>query len=312
MNRSTVTDINRHVAATLKCCGPAILAPAETSNHATPLEQITASLLLLVQKKHPCQKDADDLDDGEAIEEESAEYDWLVVETALEVVAALSVVLGEQFAQIWKLFETPMLKYASSQERFERSTAVGTIAECIQSMGSACTPFTQRIMRVLLKRMSDEDLDTKSNTAFAMGLLCEKSDDAKEILSNYRSILTKLEPMLDSSTASSAPTSQDSQARLLDNAAGCLGRMIKKSPQHVPLEDVLPRLVEILPLKEDYAENIPVFDMIVGLYQSHNSVIQGLTGNLMPALQKVLEPPEEQLNDEVRAKVQQLVEYLRQ
>lgn len=263
-----------------------------------------------MQKQHPCQKDEDDFDEAEPLDEESAEYDWLVIETALEVVAAMSTALGEQFGELWRIFETPIMKFASAQERFERSSAVGTIADCVESMGAASTPYTQKIMRVFLKRLSDEDPETKSNAAFGVGLLCEKSTDAKEVLSNYGVILSKLEPLLDASSAST-PSSEDSHTRLLDNAAGCVCRMIKKSPQNVPLEDVLPRLVEILPLKEDYDENEPVFDTIITLYQQQNDVIQNLTSKLMPVFEKVLGPPEEQLTDEMRVKLGQLIEYLR-
>ena len=266
-------------------------------------------MLLTLQKQHPCQKDEDDFDEAEPLDEESAEYDWLIIETALEVIASLSTALGGQFSELWRIFETPIMKYASSQERFERSSAVGTIADCVQSMDAACTPFTHKLMRVFLKRLSDEDPETKSNAAFGAGLLCEKSTDAKEVLSSYETILGKLEPLLDASTSNSG--ADDSHTRLLDNAAGCVSRMIKKSPQHVPLEDVLPRLVEILPLKEDYDENEPVFEMIVSLYQHQNGVIQGLTGKLMPVFEKVLGPPEEQLKAETKGKVQQLVQYLK-
>lgn len=44
--------------------------------------------------------------------------------------------------------------------------------------------------------------------------------------------------------------------------------------------------------------------------QANNSVIQGLTSQLMPVLQKVLGPPEEQLSSETREKVTQLAQYL--
>ena len=265
--------------------------------------------MLILQKQHPCQKDEDDFDEAEPLDEESAEYDWLIIETALEVVAALSTALGEQFGELWQIFETPIMKYASSQERFERCSAVGTIADCVESMGTACTPYTQKIMHVLLKRLSDEDSETKSNAAFGTGLLCEKSTDGKAVLSNYGTILGKLEPLLDASTSTS--DIDEPHSRILDNAAGCVSRMIKKSLQHVPLEDVLPRLVDILPLKEDFDENEPVFDMIVSMYQQQNTVIQGLTGKLMPVFEKVLGPPEEQLTDEMKGKVRQLVQYLR-
>lgn len=306
MYRATVTEINRNLAATLKLCGPAVLSPSPTSGQSTPLEQTTALLVLLLQKQHPCQKDDEDFDETEILAQESAEYDWLAIETAMEVVTSLATVLGEQFAQLWKIFETPILKYCSSQERFERSAAIGTVGECIEAMGGACTPYTSRIMKVCLKRLTDEDPETKSNAAFTTGMLCLHSTDAKEILGNYNTILSQLEPMLSAHSASAS----ENEARLLDNAAGCVARMIKKAPNNIPLQEVLPRLVELLPLKEDYRENEPVFDMIVALYQAQNGVIQGQTSRLMPIFEKVLGPPEEQLTDETKAKVRELAQYL--
>ena len=138
--RAVVTEVNRNLAATIKLCGPAILTPDGATATSTPLEQITAQLVMILQKQHPCQKDEDDLDEADIPEEETAEYDWLCIETALEVVAALSTALGPQFGELWKVFEAPVLKYASSQERFERSASVGTMADCIEGMATAAHP----------------------------------------------------------------------------------------------------------------------------------------------------------------------------
>lgn len=176
------------------------------------------------------------------------------------------------------------------------------MAECIQCMSQSVSPYTQKMMRVLLKRLTDEDMETKSNAAFGMGLLCEASTQANEVLPHYNEILAKLEPLLQ--------TQKEGDARMLDNAAGCVSRMIRKAPTHVPVSEVLPRLVELLPLKEDFRENEPVFDMIVSLYQKQDQTVQSLTGQLMPVFQKVLGPPEDQLNDEIKSKVVQLVQFL--
>jgi len=92
---------------------------------------------------------------------------------------------------------------------------------------------------------------------FAVGVLCEKSDDVAKIKANYNSIMAKLEPVLDPGATASL--------RMLDNAAGCVSRMIKRHPDSVPLADVLPRLLELLPVKEDYEENAPAFQVIVQL-----------------------------------------------
>lgn len=300
-----MTEVNRNVAATVKLCGPAILSGDDAASAAKSVEQLTAATLLILQKQHPCQKDEDDFD-GEIMADETAEYDWLVIETALEVVAAVSAALGEQAGELWKIFETPIMKFASSQERFERSSAVGTTADCVESMKSSCTPYTKRILTMLLKRLRDEDPEVKSNAAFGTGLLCLHSHDTSQILPAYSTILGLLEPMLDKSDTNS----DDASARLLDNAAGCVSRMIKAHPQNVPLEQVLPPLISLLPLKNDFRENEPVYDLIVSLYQADEPVIQRLTKEIKPLLQTVLGEPEDQLSPELKVKVQQLAQFL--
>lgn len=258
----------------------------------------------------------DDLDDLQ----ESSEYDWLVVDTALAAIIGLSIALGETFGQVWKIFEKVVMKYAGSSEAMERSTAVGTIAECIKNMGPTVTPYTTSLLKLLLHRLSDEDPETKSNAAFATGLLCQASKSDQEILKAYNTILGKLEPLL-----------HTQGARLLDNAAGCVSRMIMKHKDRVPTEDVLPALIGLLPLKMDYEENEPIFKMIIQLCespfslsrgfagriahiqrkdQSNDATIQGLTQRLVPVLAHVLSPPEEQLTDDVREQLVELVRYL--
>jgi len=41
--------------------------------------------------------------------------------------------------------------------------------------------------------------------------------------------------------------------------------MIMAHPDKVPIDDIMPVIVEQLPLKEDYEENKPIFDCITGL-----------------------------------------------
>ena len=146
------------------------------------------------------------------------------------------------------------MAFASGSEGYERSTSVGTIAECIKAMGSSVTPFTSHLLKLLLHRMSDEDSEAKSNAAYGIGLLQEASKNDKEILKAFPTVLSKLEPLL-----------QTDEARAKDNAAGCVSRMIMRHPSNIPIEQVLPALLEILPLKNDFDENVPVYDMIVKL-----------------------------------------------
>lgn len=259
--------------------------------------------------------------------EELSEYDWLIVDTALDTVIGLALSLGETFGQLWKIFEKPIIKYASSSEAIERSTSMGVIAECIRGMKSQVTPFTASLLKLLLHRMSDEDPETKSNAAYAVGILQEYSNNEQEILGSYNSILSKLEPLLHMNVA-----------RAKDNAAGCVSRMIMKHRDRVPIEAVLPALVELLPLKDDFEENEPVYKMILQLCKSFarspiyfyfcvrhirliilvlsfsdskgEPTIVNLTPKVVPILAQVMGPPVDQLKEETREQLIQLIRFL--
>jgi importin-4 len=280
----------------LKMTGPALL------NYPDTLSKIVQTVTNLITRKHNCQSimDDEDLDEDDL---ESTELEWVVVDNAMDVISGLAAALGPSFAELWKVFEKQVLKHASSGESLARSAACGVLAEVVTGMESAVTPFTPSIMQVLLKRLGDEDAQTKSNAAYAIGRLVEMSDDNNTVLKAYPAIMQKLENML-----------SIKEARCMDNAAGCVSRLILKHKAHVPVEEVLPALVNsgVLPLKEDYQENEPVWKMIVQLYRDQDATVQGLTPQLAPIMMSVLGEPDEQLTDEVREPLQQLVDHLKQ
>ncbi|KAL2264525.1 hypothetical protein VTJ83DRAFT_7035 [Remersonia thermophila] len=290
-DRSVVTEINRNVAATLKACGPAILAQGDF------MKEVVTVISTIITRTHPCQQDLGDEDEAQEEVEGSSEYDWLVIDTALDAVIGLAVALGPAFAELWKIFEKPILKFAASEsENIERSTGVGVIAECAANMADAVTPYTEKLLKLLLKRLSDTDPETKSNAAYATGQLIYNSTDSNTYLPHYPTILQKLESML-----------QVREARIKDNAAGCLSRMILAHPDQIPLGDVLPALVDLLPLRDDYEENSPVYQCIFKLYENHEPTIQQLTPKLIPVFESVLSPPADQLDDETRELVRKTV-----
>lgn len=185
-------------------------------------------------------------------------------------------------------------------------------------MGTSVTPFTSRLLKLLLESMDDDDSEAKSNAAYGIGLLQQGSRKDKEILKAFPTILSRLEPLL-----------QMDEARAKDNAAGCVSRMIMRHPSHVPVQHVLPALLGILPLKTDFDENVPVYDMIIKLCmivpnklcfiylaniepdQESNPTMIALTPSLLPILAEVMAPiPPGQLKDETRENLTELVQFL--
>ncbi|RMZ88324.1 hypothetical protein DV736_g4448, partial [Chaetothyriales sp. CBS 134916] len=292
---ATTSEISRILADNLKLTGPNLLSYPEV------LQKVCQTVTNIITKKHPCQTgmDDDDLDDEDL---ESNELEWVVIDNGMDVISGLAAALGGSFAELWKVFEKQILKFASGTEPTSRASACGVFAEVITGMEGAVTPSTATFMTILLKRLSDEDAQTKSNAAYAIGRLVEKSNDNNTVLKAYPQILSKLEGVLGIK-----------EARCMDNAAGCVARLILKHKDHVPVADVLPVLVSsgVLPLEEDYQENEPVWTMIINLYKENDATVQGLTKQLAPIMISVLGEPEEQLTDEVRSELQALVEHLK-
>ncbi|KAF7622413.1 armadillo-type protein [Aspergillus flavus] len=293
-DRATVADINRNMAENLRYCGPSLIS------NETTLHNVITMVTDIITKKHPCQLEFSPEDDSLDAGEESSEFDWVVVDTGLDVVSGMAAALGESFAELWKVFEKTIIRYAGSTESLERATAVGVLAECINGMGAAVTPYTSAFMKLLVHRLGDEDPQTRSNAAYAVGRLVEHST-APEIVKEFPTILGRLEACLHMDVS-----------RLQDNATGCLSRMILKHRDSVPLKDVLPALIKLLPLKNDYEENDPLYRMICQLYKWEDSTIRELTPQFLPIFQSVLCGDEDQLEDERRAELVELVKWLNQ
>jgi hypothetical protein len=60
----------------------------------------------------------------------------------------------------------------------------------------------------------------------------------------------------------------------------------------------------------DSSFKVPSVNLLSFLDQTGNPVIQQLTPQVAPVIQKVLSPPEEQLDDETREQLVQLVKWL--
>lgn len=264
------------------------------------LQEVISVVTLLITRSHPCQLDLGDEDEEQEVEDAgSSEYDWLAIDTALDVVVGLAAALGPAFGELWKIFEKPIYKMASSTEDLQRSTAVGTIAELVKYTGEAITPYTESIGQALIRRLSDPDALTKSNSAYAIGLLIFNSTDTSKTVPIYPQLWEKFEPML---------AMRD--MHITDNVAGALSRMILKHADAGFVAQALPAIVAALPLQEEYEENEPIYQAIHTLYDQSNETVQQLTPQLIGVFEKVLSPPQEQLEPETRQIISQTVKAL--
>ncbi|EMR09486.1 hypothetical protein PNEG_02074 [Pneumocystis murina B123] len=299
--RLVVIEICQNISETLKVCGPGILGDAES------IQKISEHILQILKKQHISQLDEDidnlinnnENDDYvENDDKDIAEYDALLIDSAIDVLISISHVLGEEYSQTFGFFLPHILKYYESETANDRSMVISGLGEIIDGLKAGITPYTEQIFHIFMKALDDNNEEIRSNAACSMGLLCQYSK--YDLTSQYMTIFSKLQSLF----------SNNNHKNAKDNAIGCVSRLIISHPASVPLTQILPLLVSFLPLQNDYSENFPVYSAILKLYKLNDINIISLTERLIPIFATVLGPPEEQLTEPIRNELIELVRAL--
>ncbi|KAG4304273.1 hypothetical protein PORY_002248 [Pneumocystis oryctolagi] len=302
--RLVVIEICQNISETVKVCGPGILG----NNQGLVIQQLSEYILQILKKQHPCQLDEDmnslvnsNEENDDYVENEDndiAEYDALLIESAIDVLVSISLVLEEEYSQPFGVFLPYIVKYYESETVSDRAMVISGLGEIIEGLKTGITPYTEQIFHIFMNALDDNDEEIRSNAVCSIGLLCQYSK--YDLTSQYMTIFSKLQSLF----------SDKNHKNFQDNAIGCVSRLIISQPSSIPLAQVLPVLVSFLPLKNDYSENSPVYSAIVKLYRLNDINIISLTEQLIPIFAAVLGPPEEQLADSVRKELIELVRAL--
>ena len=172
-------------------------------------------------------------------------------------------------------------------------------------MKNSVTPYTQTLMDLFFRGLSDPEPEVQCNAAFASGLLIEHSE--VDLSAQYLQILAALRPIFDA-----APDAPAAKLNARDNAIGAVARMIVKNTAAVPLDQVLPVFLNALPLRNDYLENRPVFRAIFHLFTTQPALLHPHLDKLLQVFAFVLDPTNtsDQIGDEVRGELIGLIGLL--
>ncbi|XP_062500910.1 importin-4-like [Corticium candelabrum] len=139
------------------------------------LDAIVMGARHVFELKTACQDTGSDEESEDELltEDNQAEYDGVVIELAGELLPALASALGgEAFAPYFAGFLPLLLaRNKKSSSVAERSFAIGTISELIQSVGTAVVPFVRHLLPIFVNSINDTDDEVRSNAVFGMGLL---------------------------------------------------------------------------------------------------------------------------------------------
>lgn len=274
-----VSDICSSLSSVISTVGAGVVAP-------TYLDETCRLVLTILERKSTAQLDGD-------FEESSATGDLSEVESSLigcatDLVGTLATVLGADFAQVFQQFLPCVAKYYDAcYSPTDRNNAIGSLAEVINGLGSAISPFTEQLLPLGLRAAKDDDVEVRSNAAFFLGSLAYWTD--VDISGHYMSILESLQPLLTVLDDSS----REKNERAKDNAAGAMARLILKNKSALPLDRVLPVFFEALPLKQDFAESAKCFDAVLELIQHQHPLIPAHFDHILAVISHVLQnsPP---------------------
>ncbi|CAK6951906.1 importin-4 [Scomber scombrus] len=245
------------------------------------LKEVSHAIRDVLKKKTACQDGGGDEPDDE---DQQAEYDAMLQEFAGEGIPLVaSSVPADSFAPFLNdLLPLIMSKAKSSCTVADRSFAVGTIGEILQALVSVsggrgvAGRLSNRLLPVLVAGVRDSDPEVRNNSVFGLGCLAQAAGPI--VVSDYPMMLSVFSNML----------SKESDLRVIDNLCAALCRMILSNVEAVPLEQVVPALVNRLPLKEDLEENKTVFSCLAMLYKHSPAMIVKLMKPIVAASSHVL------------------------
>ena len=238
------------VQSIIELCGPHAMALVANDC----LENTYA----ILAKEAPCQQ----LEDyGEEFGDEDDDHDSFMT-SVCDLVGSFGRVMGPHFVQYLPKFLPAICAYAkSSRPPSDRSMAIGCLGELSQELGSGIAPHWSSVFYpAAVAGLQDSDDSVRRNAAFCIGVSCEGLGES--VTSQYGEMLQHLSPLFGVDV-----TESDTAAACVDNASAAIARMIKTSPSHVPLAQVLPVLLKALPLKNDMTENETVYTCLFGLLE---------------------------------------------
>ncbi|CAF3140795.1 unnamed protein product [Rotaria socialis] len=243
--------------------------------HMALFEKIAHSVQKVLAYKTKCQQESDEDNEenggGEGRDQDGrddAEYDAMLITTGGDLLPVLTSIACAGNVQFFPGYLASVIPKLQKRLRHQasvsdRSFVIGVLAETVQNMNEALlAPYLQSLFTMFHQYLIDDDDEVRTNSCFGMGVLCALAN--QHLIGQYETILTRLSHVL----------VKETHPRMIDNICSCLCRMIVVSPQHVPLEQVLPVLFQHLPLREDFAEAISVFTCLNLLYEQHFTQIE--------------------------------------
>eukprot|EP01041_Mallomonas_annulata_P009311 gene9311-19329_t len=224
-------------------------------------ERLMKAIYTLLIEKGKCQTDlARDCED-----DDENGHDSVVMDNVCELIGAIARVSGPAFIPYFEHIKAPLLKFTKPSRIYtDRSVAIGCFAEVLDEIGPPAAALYRDVLLPLIQTgLADETESVRRNCAYCLGALCVHSGES--LAPHYTQLLQWLRPLC---TRPTEQLSSDAGGADVDNALSAVAKMIKTIPSAVPLPQVLPVMLDALPLRADMLESTSVYSCIISLLQA--------------------------------------------
>ncbi|KAL5244737.1 hypothetical protein ACI65C_012147 [Semiaphis heraclei] len=257
-------------------------------NYAEPIMVLAKSLLRL--------KVGDVNNPGE-LDELDSENDTLPIEYAGNIVSNLSYVLPPQVFTEYFISLVPLLKKLMSKDSSDllRAAGLAITGESAKGLGENASGLCEVMFSLVIPLVEDEDDTVRNNAVFALGEIAFYGKES--VYKYYPTILNIFSQVV----------TKEQRSKVLDNVYGALARMIITNIEGIPLDHVVPVMINYLPLHEDFVENLTVFKCLVYLYEVGNQYMVSMLEPVVKASLATLNDKRKYYEDDVKEEIIKLL-----
>jgi len=239
------------VSNLVQAFGPAAL-PEEV------LSEVVHNMMLIMRRESTCQLVRESFDEDEG--------DLGLFSIVMETVSKFTQVYSQLFISPLEGFlmaTRPYLEPSISSDY--KNITIATIAELAQHLKGAFKPYAASFLPVAMDLLANRAEPTiKHNAAYCAGLLVQYGEET----------VTQMYEPLCRILLDTAALDPSKHASGLDNAAGAIARLINANPGLVPLDQLVPAMMKLLPLRTDMEPALAVHEAFFNLLKAqHPSVV---------------------------------------
>eukprot|EP00898_Chlorokybus_atmophyticus_P005187 jgi/Chlat1/566/Chrsp103S01005 len=314
-DKEVVAEACASLSEVMKSAGMAALQPR--------LQRVSDAALLLLQEKANCQEvvrfqaaafsllalpqamfglihsSLQDEDGDSDAEEDEAQHDDVLMDAASDLLPSMAYVLKEHYAPFWQQHFDPLMKFARpSRPPSDRTMAIATVAEVAKEMGAPIAPYVETVLPIAVKECASAESTNRRNAAFCIGKLCEHGTD--QALPYMSQVLQALHPLF----------GPEEEAGVRDNAASAVARIIMARREALPLAQILPVLMNALPLQGDLEESTAVYGCLCSLIYAQTPEFAPLIPQAVSVFSQVV--GQDDIQDEVKKGIAETMRFLQQ